>query len=326
MEETLTQPVQVQDDLPSLRSELGQWWHKHVKPFVDFKTFLRQRHQILSNSEVTHASQPPYAGWKNPFEFALSASTLTLAIVALIGIAFHTVFPDPDVKNDWIVHSLRAQLRAGASPAQRERILYDINDHITGLTIPHEAVFATAGAPLAVYFLGVLFPRFVRRKLPNAPYSDEARAIVYYYFTARTFWPAFLLVTGGSIYYFLLKYSLLNTYDEVVQQFPVTTGPLYLLLWALSAIGATVLVYAVIATPVAFHKCGRELPRVLGVQNDPHARREIYWGLMRSIILASLLAYVLAAFLIIGYMALDAGTQTVKTAIGASMSAGAPHS
>jgi hypothetical protein len=188
------------------------------------------------------------------------------------------------------------------------------------LTIPHEAVFATAGAPLAVYFLGVLFPGFIRRKVAAARYREEARAIVYYYFTARTFWPAFLLVTGGSIYYFLIKYSLLNTYDEVAQQFPVSTGPLYFLLGALATVGGMVLVYAVIATPVAFHRCGLELSGVFGVQNDAHARHRIYWGLMRSIILASLLAYLLAAALIVGYMAVDLGTQTMKTSLKAVLS------
>lgn len=334
MQETLDAPAQVRDDLPTLRSELGEWWEKHLKPLIDFQSFLRQRHAILTDLEVTHALQPPYDGWKNPFAFALSASTLTFTIVALIGVAFHSLVPDPDVNKDWIARSLQTQLatvkaqlsagpRAGATHerlmAQQARLMNDLNDHTSAMTVPHEGIILTAGIPLVVYFLGIFFPRFVQRRVPDARYASSAREIVYYYFTARSFWPAFFLVTGGAVYFFLLKYSLLSTYDEL-PTFPVSRGPLYVLLGAIATLGAIPFCYAFIAIPVTFHKCAHEISSVLGVSVDAHAKHAIYWGLIRSVIVSMILAFTLTVLLVSVYSLLDSGSQSIRTAMAASLS------
>lgn len=321
MQDALNPPAQVEDDLPTLRTELGEWWEKHLKPLIDFKSFLRQRRAILQNHDLAHCAHPPYDGWKNPFAFALSASTLTFTVLALIGIAFHTLFPDPDLKNDWIAHDLQAQLNSSVStPQAREQIMADLNDHLSGLTVPHEGIVLTAGIPLVVYFLGVFFPRFVARKARSAPYASSAREIVYYYFTARTFWPVFLLVTSGAIYFFLMKYSLLNTYDELHETFPVHDGPLFLFLGAIATLGAVPFCYAIFATPVAFHKCARDISAVLGIKDDAAAKRVIYWGLISALAVSSFLAFTLTVLLVSGYTLIDSGAQTMRTALGTSLS------
>ena len=320
MQDALNPTAQVQDDLPTLRSEMGDWWEKHLKPLIDFKSFLRQRRAILQNHDLAHCTSPPYDGWKNPFAFALSASTLTFTIVALIGLAFHTFFPDPDLKHDWIARNLQAQITRTNLPAEkRQLVAADLNDHVSGLTIPHQGILLTAGIPLVVYFLGVLFPRFVARRTANTPYATAARQIVYYYFTARTFWPAFLLVTGGAIYFFLMKYSLLNTYEEINQNFPVRSGPYFLLLGTIATIGAVPFMYAIFALPVVFHKCAREISAALGVQ-DVVTKRAIYWDLTWSLVLSSILAFTLTILFVAAYTAVDSETQTIKTAIGTSLS------
>ncbi len=334
MQQTLDAQAQVQDDLPTLRSELVCWWQNHVQPLIDFRSFLRQRRAILNDHELARSSLPPYDGWKNPFAFALTASTLTFTVVALLGIVFHTFFPDPDLKHDWIAHSLQAQLNADNAKlrsmapsdkiyagfvAERDRLATDMADHISGLTVPHEGILLTAGVPLVVYFLGVFFPRFVQKKVPGAPHASASREIAYYYFTAKTFWPGFLLVTGGAMYFFLLKYSLLSTYDEIPQTFPVNSGPLYVLLVFMAIIGAAPFLYASIATPIAFHKCAKEISAVLGVV-DAHAKRVIYWGLIRTILIASCLALFLTVLLASTYTLLDTGSQSLRTSIGTSLS------
>ncbi len=207
-----------------------------------------------------------------------------------------------------------------------QRLAADIGDHRSGLTVPHEGVILTAGVPLVVYFLGVLFPRFVKRRAPGAPYASAAREIVYYHFIARTFWPGFFLATGGAIYFALMKYSLLNTYDELPQTFPVTTGPLFVLLGTIAFIGAGLLIYAVVATPVAFHKCAKELSGILGITGQPRLERAVYWGLMRSIAGASILAFTLTLLLAAGYTVADSAMDSVRTTVGAALStAPSPH-
>lgn len=320
MTETLDTSAQVKDDLPTLRTELKSWWEDHLKPLLDFKSFLRQRRAILQNHELTRCTEPPFDGWKNPFAFALSASALTFTVVALIGIGFNTLFPDPDLKHDWIARGLQSQLAAATSGAQRAQIMADISDHASSLTVPHEGIILTAGIPLVVYFLGVLFPRFVRRKAAGAPYADSAREIVYYYFTARTFWPGFLLVTGGAIYFFLMKYSLLNVYDEIPQTFPLSRGPLYFLLGAMAIIGGATIFYAAIATPIVFHRCAHEISGVLGVQDDRGEKRRIYWGLIWTVVLASIMAFTLTVLLAVAYTALDAGSQSIRASMGTTLS------
>lgn len=319
MTETLDTSAQVTDDLPTLRSELKSWWEDHLKPLFDFKSFLRQRRAILTNHDLTRCAEPPFDGWKNPFAFALSASALTFTIVALIGIGFNALFPDPDLKHDWIARDLRAQLASATSRAERDQIVADINDHASSLTVPHEGIILSAGVPLVVYFVGVLFPGFVRRMAPGTPYVSNAREIVYYYFIARTFWPGFLLAIGGAIFFFLMKYSLLNVYSEIPETFPLSRGPLYFALGAVATMGAIAFLYAAVATPIVFHKCAKEISTVLGVQ-DRHQKRRIYWGLAGTVAVASMIALTLAALLAVAYNAMDSGSKALRTSMGMTLS------
>lgn len=333
MQDVVDAPAQVRDDLPTPRGEVGTWWNDHLRPLIDFKSFLRQRDTIIKNPETAHCTQAPYDGWKNPFEFALSAATLTFAIVTIIGLGFHFLFPDPNVKTDWISRTLQAdiagvrrQLAAHPKPAQREQLTYhlnqyqsDLNDHNSGLTVSHEGLLLTAGTPLVVYFLGVFFPRFIKRRTQGAAHADKTREIVYYYFTAHTFWPMFLLVTGTAIYFFLMKYSLLSTYDEIPQTFPVNTGILSVLLWSIAIAGAVPFVYSLFAGPMAFHHCAKSISGVIGV-DDVHAKHAIYWGLMRSIVLAVAAAFTLTMLLVAGYTAYDLGSTHLQTYVGHTLS------
>ncbi len=333
MQDVVDAHAQVRDDLPTPRGELGTWWNDHLRPLLDFKAFLRQRDTIVRHPESSYCTQAPYEGWKNPFEFALSAATLTFSIVAIIGFGFHFLFPDPNVKSDWISHALQTQIRsvnsqlaAQPGPEQRQSLLYkrsqlenDLTDHDSELTLPHEGLLLTVGAPLVVYFLGVFFPWFIRRRTKAAEHAGKARQIVYYYFTARTFWPMFFLVTGGSIYFFLLRYSLLSTYDEIPQTFPVSFGILSGLLWAVALVGGAPFVYAVFAGPKAFHHCAKDIAGIIGV-TDAHARHAVYWGLIRSIVFALIAAELLTLVLFVGYTAYDTGSKQLQTYVGHSLS------
>lgn len=324
LQDTVTAPDEpVADDLPTWRSEFAEWWEKRLRPFIDLRSFLHQRRLILQHPELTYCTQAPEKHWKLPFEFALSASLLTFGFCAIIGLMFHTAFPDPDTKHDWIARAISARIgvldsqRKTINPAdpkyasvaaREESAREDLREHINGMSIPHGNILVTVGTSLLVYLIGVFYPALVRLTPARAaPRASSVRRIVYYYFAARTFWPVFIFVTAGAIVYFAERYSILSYYDSVSQTYVWTNGPGLLVLNVVGGIVAVAFLYAIVATPIEIHRCARRLPDLIGV-TEASTHRILYWGLHVTVACAFVAAFIIALFAAGAYSALDTWT------------------
>jgi hypothetical protein len=332
----------VTDDLPTWRSEFNEWWEKRLKPFIDLRSFLHQRRLILRNPELAYCTEAPEKHWKQPFEFALSASLLMWGFCVLLGLFFHTVFPDPDTANDWISLSMVAQIdakdahlraigvgdeqHAVANDAQRDAdeksAKADLEDHQhqNSISFRHEELLPAIGIPLAIYLIGVLYPAIISRtRASSAPRAAAARRIVYYYFASRTFWPMFLFVITTAAIYLAERYSIFNEYQSVEPMFPMTSGPLFILMTVAMFVILITWCYAVIATPVALHKCAKRLPELIGV-TDAGSRRILYWWLHVTVAMASILSLIIAFSALGGYGTLDWATGQLHQMTGAEFS------
>ncbi len=316
----------VTDDLPTPRSEFNEWWEQRLKPFVDLRSFLHQRQLILKHPELSYCVEAPEKNWKKPFEFALSASLLTFGFCVILSVLFHTAFPDPDTRRDWIANSIRSEIKLDtaqerrlnrSSPAyaalekDKEQAYADLQDHVNTVTVPHGNLFATVGIFLAVYLIGVLYPALVRHtRARAAPRASSARKIVYYYFASRTFWPIFAFIIATAAMYFAERYSVLNMYTSVKPFFAPSSGPPLVALYAFSTIVYIAFVYAVVATPIALHKCAKRLPELIGA-TDASSRRILYWGLHATVVFAFIASFFIASFVIGAYAALDTATDQI---------------
>lgn len=313
----------VSDDLPTWKSELNEWWEKRVRPFVDFRSFLHQRHLILTHPELAYCTEAPEKHWKAPFEFALSVAVLAFATTVILGLVFHIALPDVDPHNDWIAKSITQEERTDAAelkhlrvdtPAYKdveeklEQAKLDLGDHTGETKLPHSGLFVTFGVPLAVYLIGVWYPALVRRThARSASRAASARQIVYYYFASRTFWPIFVFVVALALLYLGERHSMVNGYLSVKPWFAMTRGPALAALRFFSVAWVIAVLYACLAILVAMHKCAKRIPELIGASDAP-SRYILYWGLHATVISAFIASSVITLFAILAYGMVDDAT------------------
>lgn len=72
------------DSIPAVPAIAKSWWHARIAKWLDVRSFLWQRHQILRRPACIFESHENEPRWKKSYDFAVSSSMLALIIIGLV--------------------------------------------------------------------------------------------------------------------------------------------------------------------------------------------------------------------------------------------------
>lgn len=119
-------------DPPPARELRVTLWNDRIKPWIDIRSYLRQRRIILANPELDfpHALESS-PDWKSPLQFAIQGTIVIAFVVGLLGKVFATfVEPRPVTvlqveRDDSVGYFVPHTVGGGATWETRQKILAD---------------------------------------------------------------------------------------------------------------------------------------------------------------------------------------------------------
>lgn len=243
-----------QDTIPAVPTIAKSWWHARIAKWLDVRSFLWQRHQILRRPECIFEDHKNETRWKRSYDFAVSASLLSLIIIGLIASLTSFFLRDPTLRNPLADidptsrHLLEVAERSKAAVERSNQRFF--KDHTGVYTRAQEIEFLNeqislakrgerqaevlpalfnpplwvillfiGATPLAVYMMAQTFTLLFRMlggsRAEKASFAPET---FLYCYSAWMFWPFTIWVVFSFLWWELGKYlflpALLNGNEE----------------------------------------------------------------------------------------------------------------